>query len=262
MRLFLLVLLFPTLALAAEVPAGFPSSSLWLSKLSPAIGEEVTIHTVIYNSSDAPISGSVVFTDKDTVLGTKTFQIPTGSTQLVSQTWKAVDGEHEFSAHLDGVSGASDTLSSTAAAKVSLTITPPPPPPTPEPVSTENSEPDGPTLADTLASSSPVVSEVTSTTFAVAEGIRASALVALERIASSTTKGEVLAAEDHAATPEENVAKSFDIGATIQNIWQALLGVLLLIFRSPILFYVFVAFVLFILFSFARAMLTDRKDRE
>lgn len=260
MRLSLLILLFPIAALAAEIPAGFPSSSLWLSKLSPTIGEEITIHTVVYNSSDAPISGSVVFTDKDAVLGTKSFQIPTGATQVISQTWKAVEGEHEFSAHLDGVSGASDTLSSTAAAKVSLTIEPPPPPPpAPEPVS---SEPETPTLADTLASSSPAVSEVTSSTFAVAEGIRASALVALERIASSTTKGEVLAAEDHATTPEENVAKSFDIGATIQNMWQALLGVLLLIFRSPILFYVFVAFVLFFLLSFVRAMLTDRKDRE
>lgn len=244
--LFLLLLL-PSLAFGASIPAGFPSSSLWLSKLTPTVGEVVTIHTVVYNSSTDSLSGSVVFLVDDTSIGSKPFTGAPGTTQIVSHPWTATEGAHVFSARIDGVTGSSDTLEATQSATTSITVAAPPP--------VESSG--GSTSAREVAGAvkgaldvvTPTVSTFASTTINAGENIRASAIVALEKLASSTTPK----ATTEISTPEENVQKSFDVGATIQNMWQALLAFLLMIFRSSFWFYVFVAGVLFLLIAFVRS---------
>ncbi len=247
-RLLLLLLTFPLLTYGASIPAGFPSSSLWLSKLAPTVDEVVTIHTVVYNSSTDSLSGSVVFLVDDTSIGSKAFTSAPGTTQIVSHPWTASAGTHVFSARIDGITGSSDTLEATLSATTSVTVATPPPPTESTGGSSSAREISG-AVKGALDVVTPTVSSFASTTFATGENIRASAIVALEKLASSTTPK----ATPEITTPEENVKKSFDVGATIQNMWQALLAFLLMIFRSSFWFYVFVAGILFLLLAFVRS---------
>lgn len=246
-RLLFLFLAFPLLTYGASIPAGFPSSSLWLSKLTPTVDEVVTIHTVVYNSSTDSLSGSVVFLVDDTSIGSKAFTSAPGTTEIVSHPWTASAGTHVFSARIDGITGSSDTLEATLSATTSVTVATPPPPESTGGSSSAREISNA--VKGALDVVTPTVSSFASTTFATSENIRASAIIALEKLASSTTPK----ATSEISTPEENVQKSFDVGATIQNMWQALLAFLLMIFRSSFWFYVFVAGILFLLLAFVRS---------
>lgn len=260
-RLFILLLLaFPALTFADTIPAGFPSTPLWLSKTALTEGDSVTIHTVVFNSSTSSLSGSVVFLVDGAILGSKTFSVSPGTNELVSYPWTAKQGSHQFSARLDGVSGASDSLSSTATATTTVSVLAPPPPPESVTKTVEAAN----AVSETVQTATPIITNIASSTFATTEGIRESAVAALEKLASSTThttkpEGEVLGAEDYEAQMQANANKAFDIGATIQNMWQGLLSFLLMIFRSSFWFYVFVAAIIAILIAFVRTALSDRK---
>lgn len=249
--LALLLLLLPFGAIAADVPAGFPQSAIWLSKTDLKDGDSAVIYTVVYNSSPAALAGDVVFLMDGAAIGTRSFSVRSGETEIVSLPWTAKEGSRALSARIEGAPG----IDSTTAGTTTVSIAPPPPPP--PGVSETIAAAD--TVKETIDTATPAVTSFASSTFATTEGIRESAIRALERIASSTTpKGEVLGAEDD-ATPEENAASSFDIGATIQNLWQWILGVLLFIARSPIWFYLLVLVVVIILLGFVRTALSDRR---
>lgn len=248
--LLLLALLLPVPGLAAEVPAGFPTSSLWLSKTALTDGEGVTIYTVVYNSSDRSLTGSVDFMVDGTVIGAKSVSAAPGTTHILTQTWTATEGTHAFSARL---SGSIEGLSHTATGTTTVTVAAKPPPP--EAV-VKTVEAAGAVQA-AIASTTPVIENIASSTFAQIESIRESAVRALEKLASSTTpkpQGEVLGAGDEAAplSPEENATRAFDIGGWIQNMWQALLGALLFVARSPLWFYGAVGFVIFLILMFLK----------
>lgn len=248
-----LMLLMPVAALAAPVPAGFPSSSLWLSKTELTDGESVTIYTVVYNSSANPLSGDISFLVDGQLIGEKDVNIAPGTTQIVSHGWSAEEGTHAFSAKLTG--SVDDLAASiTGTTTVSVAEKPPPPEAVIKTVETAGA------VQAAIASTTPIVQNIASTTFAKTESIREQAVAALERIASSTApKGEVLGAEDEAAiTPDENAARSFDIGTWIQNIWQAILGALLFIARSKLWFYAAVGAVILLILMFLKAALSGR----
>lgn len=251
--LVLLLLFMPLASFAASVPAGFPASSLWLSRTDLTDGESVTIYTVVYNSSDASVALDVTFKVDAQVLGTKSITAAPGTTQIVSHAWSAEEGSHAFTAHL---SGDVTELAATNTATTSVSVAPKPPPPE----AVLQTVAAATAVESAIASTTPVVQNIASSTFATTESIRASTVKVLEKLASSTTpKGEVLGAEDEQPiTPEENAATSFDISAWIQNIWQALLGALLFIARSPLWFYIAVAAVFFFILAFLRAAVSDR----
>lgn len=252
MRVLLLaLLLLPFAAFAEGVPAGFPPAAIWLSKTELRDGDSAVIYTVVYNSSTEAVAGNVVFLMGGEPLGTRSFNVASGETEIVSLPWTAKEGSRSFSARIEG----SSALSSTASGTTTVSVSPPPPPP---PGVVEAIETAG-TVKETIDTATPVVASIASSTYATTEGIRESTVRALERLASSTTpKGEVLGAEDQ-ITPEENAGASFDIGKTIQNIWSAILNVLLFIARSPIWFYLLVLFVVIVVLSFVRTALSDRR---
>ena len=251
--LALIGLLLPLAAYAAPIPAGFPTSSLWLSKTELTDGESVTIYTVIYNSSDAALVGEVEFLVDGTLIGTKGVEAKAGTTQIVSENWTAAEGSHAFSAHLTGVD---EEIAATVTGTTTVAVAAKPPPPE----AVVKTVAAASALEQTIASTTPIVQNFASTTFASTESFREKTVAALEKLASTTaSKGEVLGAEDEQPiSAEENAAAAFDIGGWVQNIWQAILGALLFIARSPFWFYVAVAVVLFFLLQFARAALSDR----
>ncbi len=255
--LALILLLAPSLVSAATVPAGFPTSSLWLSATELTDGESVTIHTVVYNSSSEPLMGSIEFLVDGAVIGAKSVSTAPGATDLFSENWTAREGAHEFSARL---TGSIEDLAKASTGTTSVTIAPKPPPPE----SVQKTVEAVGAVEAAIASTTPIVQNFASTTFATTESIRESTVRALEKLASTTApKGEVLGAEDEAAlSPEENAAASFDIGSWLQNIWQAVLGGLLFIARSPLWFYVAVAVVLVILVQFFKTSMADRRYRD
>lgn len=254
MRFLALIGLFLPLAAFAAAPAGFPSSSLWLSKTSLTGGESVIIYTVIYNSSDEPLTGALEFLVDGTSIGAKEVSAAPGTTQIVSREWTAAEGSHAFSARL---TGANTEVAASFTGTTTVSVAPKPPPPESVVKTVEAAA----MLEQTIASTTPIVQNFASTTFATTESIRESAVKALEKLASTTTKGEVLGAADEApaVTAEENAARAFDIGGWIQNIWHALLGALLFIARSSLWFYVAVGTVVLFVFLFVRTALSDRR---
>jgi hypothetical protein len=91
--------LFPVTLLAATAPAGVPKDALWFSKEPFFAGETITVFTVVYNSTDYRLSGTMELRDGTTTLAKKDFIVETlGASQIVSFPWTVTAGSHLFSA--------------------------------------------------------------------------------------------------------------------------------------------------------------------
>ena len=89
--------LFPTLALGA----GFAKSSLFLSKSSVTEGESVLIYAPIENSGTAAFSGSLVFSEEGSAIGSIAITLKAGEARVVSVSWTPEEsGSHKVSAEL------------------------------------------------------------------------------------------------------------------------------------------------------------------
>ncbi len=155
---FLLAFLFlPSQLGAAEIQAGFPPQSIWVSKSTAVAGESLEIFTVVHNGSDATLSGTVAFFDNEKRIETENFKLSAETSQLVTIEWKATPGEHAISAIIEGASveGISDSiaLSQRASASIKITVAEPPPPPAIVNAATEASA----FIAETAKTASPVV---------------------------------------------------------------------------------------------------------
>lgn len=256
MRTLALLMLLLPLPLFAAVPAGFPSEGVWLSKTAPVAGDSVTLYTVVYNSTDTAIAGSVVFLIDNASIATKSFSAPAGTTQIVSVPWSATQGAHQLSARIEGVS--SLELSKLASGTTTISVAAPPPPP--EAVTATIAAADA--ASALVASTTPIVQSVASTTATVAEDFRMQTLSALTALASSTApKGEVLGASDEAVSEESAEPSSPGLMSYVGGAWQWLLALLIAIASSPWWFYLTLAVVAFLIISFLRAALRERRDR-
>lgn len=105
--LFLIVLFF---CLSHVMPAraedfvapdgGFIKEDIWFSKDKLVEGDKVKIFTAIWNGDKKPISGTVIFYDKDTLLGRKDFTVQPESLSVYSIDWQVTAGEHAISANI------------------------------------------------------------------------------------------------------------------------------------------------------------------
>lgn len=95
----------------ATLPAGFPAESIWISKTNVVGGETVNISTILYNSSDTSISGTVTFNVDGTSVGTESFDLDAGKAAIESISWKATSGAHKFSASIEKVIGKNGPVS-------------------------------------------------------------------------------------------------------------------------------------------------------
>lgn len=263
-RLWIIPLLFfiflaPS-ARAETVPAGFPQSSVWLSKTNLTTGDGATIYTVVYNSSTSSLQGTVVFLVDGKPVGTRPWSAAPGTTEVLSQTWAATEGEHAITAKIEGLTGSATQLSQLTTSTTTVSVAPAPAPS--ELVTDTQVAVD--TITATLGDTAPIVADVASTTSNIAEDVRESIVGVLTDLASTTApkaKGEVLGAEDYQAqgetAPKKNITDQiFDGGK------QALHGVLtalLYVAKSPLWFYLAVLVLLIVLIQFARMVGRERK---
>ena len=96
---FLSVIILPTMVLAADT-TGLISGAIWYSKTPLVEGETVKVYTAVWNARKEKLSGTIVFNDKDTILGTKDFIALPESVKDVSVDWVISAGEHAISARV------------------------------------------------------------------------------------------------------------------------------------------------------------------
>ncbi|MBP6868764.1 MAG: hypothetical protein KBC16_01500 [Candidatus Pacebacteria bacterium] len=243
---------------AESVPAGFPQSSVWLSKTNLITGDGATIYTVVYNSSGSSLQGTVVFLVDGKPVGSKPWSAAPGTTEIISQTWAATEGEHSITAKIEGLTGSSVPLTTLQTSTTTVSVLPPPAPS--ELVTDTQVAVD--TIAGTLGDTAPIVADIASTTSNIAEDIRGSVVDALTSLASSTApKGEVLGAEDYqaqeGAPAKENLVDQIASGA--QKLLHAVVSALLIVASSPLWFYLALLILLIVLIQFARMVGRERK---
>ena len=100
--IFLFAFLLTTPLAHADVlsTTGFIPGQIWYSKDTLIEGDTVKIYTAIWNNGTTPLSAKVEFYDKNVILGTRDVVVP--SLQLVetSVSWKVTSGEHSISAKI------------------------------------------------------------------------------------------------------------------------------------------------------------------
>lgn len=237
-------LLFP----AAALSAAFPSSSVWLSDTSPAVGDKVRIHAVVYNETSATLTGSVVFLVEEKENGTKAVSLEPGESEVVSSLWTAAEGEHSFSARFSGEANGPSTVSASVSVKVSA-------PPSPAALALSDAK----TVTAKVASTSiPIVSAVASTVFEATESIREAGIEYLEKAVADSAvtpaKSESSPRPAVLGTTTVSQVEGFEGSSTTQNSGvfatakHAAASGLLAIFKSFWLFYPLLVLALLFIF--------------
>ena len=263
-------------AFADSLSAGFPLNPIWLSSTALTDGNSATINTLIYNSSSETITGDVLFTMDNVALGTKQFSSGPGTNQVIPYPWTAVVGQHSFSASIENENAAGEVttqLVSTQTGTTTVMVAAAPPSPVPSAAVSYASNAAS-SFISTIASTSPALANIASTTIAAGESVRQDALSSLQSLASSTGSidgrdttastspaGEVLGAFDyHAPTKTSSTTSSkngiFDF---FEKTWLGILGLLIAICKSPLWFYLLLLVVIVLLVKLVMTILADNK---
>ena len=246
--------LFPFVAFAEgeKLPAGFAPNSVWVSSAHIAAGDSVNIFTVVYNSSDVPLTGDVNFMVDEKSIGVKNFSIKAGETEIASISWNATFGSHSVYARIEKIS---DTDTSAGASvlnrttdTITLTVSPTPPPS--QSTQTIN------TIKNLISSSTKSATPVVQNVIATLEIMRQSAIDALEsRLATSSPRQN----QALGASPADTATSSEAAIGTLSTIWLTVIGALLVIFRIQWLFYLALLLVTYILYKVIRAVFSERR---
>lgn len=103
LAIFLFTLLIPTASLFSASDSfmtGFIPGPIWYSKTPLVDGEEVKIHTALFNGSDKELITKVEFYDKKTLLGSRDVVVPASMIKDVSISWKVTPGDHSIYARI------------------------------------------------------------------------------------------------------------------------------------------------------------------
>ncbi|MEK7585855.1 MAG: hypothetical protein AAB477_01315 [Patescibacteria group bacterium] len=98
--LFLLSLGFFAVEASSINSTGFIPGQIWYSKSPLTSGEEVKIHTAIWNGDVKEISARVEFYDKNVVLGARDVVVSPSSVKDISISWQVTAGDHNISAKI------------------------------------------------------------------------------------------------------------------------------------------------------------------
>ena len=101
--IFILALSFlPFCKINAESSnTGFVPGSIWYSKDPLTEGDKVKIYTLIFNPENKELSGTVMFFDKETLLGKKDIKVSSRATKDVSVDWTVTAGKHSIYAKIE-----------------------------------------------------------------------------------------------------------------------------------------------------------------
>ena len=96
--LLLIVFLWVTTGAYAKVEpsAGFVQDNLWFSKNVFFAGENIKIHTTIFNNSANNVSGKIKFMDGNNDIGDKDFSLKSSYSKDIWTEWKATYGKHDI----------------------------------------------------------------------------------------------------------------------------------------------------------------------
>ncbi len=73
---------------------------IWFSQQEYVVGDEIVLHTAIFNNSDHTVLGTVEFYDNKTLLGSRSFEVTDQHIKELTLTTTASEGEHIFSAKI------------------------------------------------------------------------------------------------------------------------------------------------------------------
>lgn len=241
----------------ANIPAGFVPTSVWLSRTELVSGADVRLYTVVYNSSQNALEGSVSFLIDGAEVGTAPFSLPTGDSKILSTAWTPSEGIHSVSAKisssLDSKTKETRTLSSSTSASLSVTVAPPPP----KPVALQTVD----TASDMVASSTPVIASAVAQVTSATEALRAageSYLTALSTPPTTTTTTDTPSRTGSVLGSETAVPDTLETPK--KTLTQTIAGFLLPIFATPALFYlVFIGIFLFLFFLLMQRLRNPRR---
>ena len=235
MRYFLLaLLLLPSISLAAETQAGFPTQAIWVSKTTAVAGETLVVSAVVYNGNTSMLKGTLVFTDDDARIGVRELELPAGESQIHSIEWKPKAGEHRLAARIEGTSAA---LSQTETPFITVTIAEAPPPSRAQRAASQAAE----TAGNIASSSLPIVLGVATGIFDAIEPYRQKGVEELEAYVEKTRSRSGGAGSAVAGTSTSNTAgfgtAGVGGGGLVSNIAQVAAAAALFVMNSLYLFY-------------------------
>ncbi|MBI5134128.1 MAG: hypothetical protein HZA81_01965 [Candidatus Taylorbacteria bacterium] len=119
------------LSLLGATGVGFVKSPLWFSKSSFAEGETVKIFTALQNSSDSDLRGRMVFYSDGKEIGSSSFSILSGNSEVIWSKFSAEAGSHRFSAKivggtLEGDDGSTEPVAESATEAIEIAVLPRP----------------------------------------------------------------------------------------------------------------------------------------
>lgn len=258
------IVLLPFIALA-DTSAGFAPGAVWLSKTNVEYGETVQIYTVLYNSSEAPVAGTVSFFVDNSSISEQLFELTAGTTKIISTTWKATDGAHLISAMLGGVvnkdTGEAISLDSASTTPLSIEVASPPPP-VPSPIVEAVSS-----VVAKVQEQAPAVISAGKSAYDSLEYLRQNAVRTLEKqlIAAETISQNDASYSEQAVlgTSTVHVAASADdgtdISATFSKAWRSALSGMLYVAKVQYFFYPLLLLVFYILYKLLRTLLFERR---
>jgi hypothetical protein len=100
--IFGLLFLFPSVAIGASLNAGFVEG-LWYSKEPVFVGTPVRIYAALRDNSESDITGTVLFKDGSTTIGTQDVSAVAGRLVEAWADWSPTYGDHTITATLENV---------------------------------------------------------------------------------------------------------------------------------------------------------------
>ncbi|OGC86946.1 hypothetical protein A3D70_01950 [Candidatus Adlerbacteria bacterium RIFCSPHIGHO2_02_FULL_54_18] len=182
------------LAPAVAFGASFAKQSLFLSRSAVTEGETVLINAVVNNDSTAAFSGTLLFAEGTSAIGTVPVTLAAGEAQAVSVSWKPAKGSHKVSAELKKGLEVVETQSAT----FTIAAKPTPAAAPQSAAAVESSQ----NIQDGIAAYSPQTASVAAPLFTLIDSGRAAAADIIDAQISGTKKalgpsaGEVLNAEE------------------------------------------------------------------
>jgi len=256
--------LTPSLSLvsADSLSAGFAPNSVWLSRTNALAGDSINIFSVLYNSSDSSIIGDLVFTVDGISVGTKSFTVGSGETQIESLPWTARVGKHTISAKIEKVldSNTKNTVNvlnqTTGSVTVNFENPPPPPPPTPPSETTKVLSGIVSTIQNAISASAPIIADTAKTVYNTTESMRTQAKSALNKQIENNAK--TTKSPDSASGP---VSKTQVDKGWVPSAEKYLAGVMFAVVSSKTLFYGVLLLSLIFLFLILRMIWRERRKR-
>lgn len=99
--MLILIFLLPIFKLNAEnATAGFISGNIWYSQDPFKEGDNIKIHTIVYNTDKRELTGTIFFFDGTLFLGNRSLSVPPKSSVDVAIDWKVTAGNHSIFAQI------------------------------------------------------------------------------------------------------------------------------------------------------------------